>query len=76
MTQTSHTTFAAFVEFEADGNRLAVEPRAQRGAPCVNGLRCVLELKALPFCGASRLEASIMVRISPVDPNKGCKGVV
>ena len=65
-----------FVEFEADGHGLAVEPCAQRGDPRVNGLRGVLELKALPFCGASRLETPIMFGIRPVDPHKGRKGVV
>jgi hypothetical protein len=64
------------VEFEADSNRSAVAPRAQRGAPRVNGLRRVLELQALPLGGASRLEAPIMFRISPVDPHQGRKCVV
>ena len=36
----------------------------------------VLELKALPFGGASSLETKIMFGIRPVDPNKGRKGVV
>src|SRR5262249_21171925 len=65
-----------FVQFEADRHGLAVEPRAQRGDPRVNGLGRVLELKALPSGGASSLEAPIMSGISPVDPNKSRKGVV
>jgi hypothetical protein len=64
------------VEFEADSKRLAVEPCAPRGAPRVNGLRRGLELKALPFGGASRLETPIMFRIGPVAPNTGSKCVV
>jgi hypothetical protein len=63
----------AFVEFETDGYGLAVEPRAQRGDPRVDGLGGVLELEAFTFCGASRLEAPIMFGISPVDTHKGCK---
>ena len=66
----------ALGECETDGHGLAVAPRAQHGDPRVDGLRGVLELKALPFGGASRLEAPIMLGISPVDPNKGRKGVV
>ncbi len=65
-----------FVQCEADRHGLAVEPRAQRGDPRVNGLGRVLELKALTFGGASSLEAPIMVGISPVDPHKSRKGVV
>ena len=65
-----------FGEFEADGHGLAVEPRAQRGDPRVDGLGGVLELEALTLCGASSLEAHIMFGIRPVDPNKGRKGVV
>ena len=56
-----------FVEFEADGHGLAVEPRAQRADPRVDGLGRVLELEALTFCGASGLEADIMFGIRPVD---------
>jgi hypothetical protein len=47
----------------------------QRGDPRVNGLRAVLKLEALPFDGASHLEAPIRFRLSPVDPNKGSKGI-
>jgi len=65
-----------FVKFEADRHGLAVEPCAQCGDPRVNGLGRMLELQALPFGGASSLEASIMCGISPVDPNKSRKGVV
>jgi hypothetical protein len=65
-----------FVQCEADSHGLAVEPRAQRGDPCVESLGGVLELKALPFGGASSLETKIMFGIRPVDPNKGRKGVV
>jgi hypothetical protein len=65
-----------FIKFEADRHGLAVEPHAQRSALRVNGLGCVLELQALTFCGASRLEAPIMFGISPVDPNNSRKGAV
>jgi hypothetical protein len=65
-----------FVQFEADSDGVAIEPRAQRGAPRVNGLGRVRELQALPFGGASSLEAPLMFGISPVDPNKSRKGVV
>jgi hypothetical protein len=59
-----------FVKFEADSHRLAVEPRTQCGAPRVDSLGRVLKLEALSFCSASRLEASIMFGIRPVDANK------
>jgi hypothetical protein len=65
-----------FGEFEANGNRLTAEPRAQRADPRLNGLGRVLKLKALTCCGASSLETHIMFGIRPVDPNKGSKGVV
>ena len=64
-----------FVEFEADGHGVAVEPRAQCGDPRVDGLGCVLELQALTFCGARSLEAHIMFGIRPVDTHKGSKCV-
>ena len=63
----------AFVEFEADGNRLAVEPPAQRGDPRVNGLGGVLNLEALPFGGASHLEAPIMFTSAQSIPIKAAK---
>jgi hypothetical protein len=66
----------AFVACEADGNRVAVAPRAQRGAPGVQGRRRVRELKALPCGGASHLEAPIRCGIRPVDPHKSRQGVV
>jgi len=55
---------------------VAVKPRPQRGDPRVDSLGRMLKLEALPFRGASRLEAPIMFGISPVDPHKGRKGVV
>ena len=61
---------------EADGNGVTAAPRAQRGAPRLNGLGRMSELKALTFCGASSLETHIMFGIRPVDPNKGRKGVM
>jgi hypothetical protein len=64
------------VKFEADSDGLAVAPRAQRGAPRVNGLGRVLELQARTFGGASSWEAPIMLGIRPVDPKKSRKGVV
>jgi hypothetical protein len=65
-----------FGEFEAESHGLAVKPRTQRGDPRVDRLGRVLKLEALPFRGASRLEAPIMFGIRPGDPNKGGKGVV
>ena len=65
----------ALVECETDGHGLAVEPRAQRGAPRVDGLGGVLELEACTCCGAGSLEASIMVGIRPGDTHKGSTGV-
>jgi hypothetical protein len=66
----------AFGACETDGHGVAGEARAQGGAPRVDGLRGVLELKAVPWCGASRLAAHIMVGVRPLNPNKGRKGVV
>jgi hypothetical protein len=65
-----------FGECEADGNGLTAAPRAQRGAPRINGLGRMIELKALTFGGASSLETNIMVGIRPVDPNTGSKSVL
>jgi hypothetical protein len=65
-----------FGEFEANGNGLTAEPRAQCGDPRINGLGRVIELKALPCCGARGLETNIMFGIGPVDPNKGRKCIV
>ena len=61
------------VEFEADSNGLAVEPRAQRADPYVDSLGRVLEDEALSFCGSSSLETNIMFGIRPVDTHKGSK---
>jgi hypothetical protein len=64
------------VTFEADRHALAVQPRPQCGAPRLDRLGRVRTLEALALCRASRLEASIMVGIRPVDPNKGRQGGV
>ncbi len=40
----------AFIEFQADGNRLAVEPRAQGADPRVDHFRTVFETQKLPAC--------------------------
>jgi len=64
------------MKFEAESHGVAVKPRPQRGDPRVDSLGRMLKLEALPFRGASRLEAPIMFGISPVDPHKGRKGVV
>src|SRR5215813_13565069 len=66
----------ACVACETDGHGLAVAARAQRGAPRVDGLGCVRALEACTWCGASRLEAPIMLGSSPVETNKGSKGFV
>ena len=61
----------AFVECTAEGNRLAVAPRAQRAAPRVDGLWRVCEDKAGSFRGASSLSAHVMVGIGPVEADEG-----
>jgi hypothetical protein len=65
-----------FVEFEADSHGVAMKPCTQRSDPRVDSLGRVLKLEALSFCSASRLEASIMFDIRPVDANKSSKCVV
>jgi hypothetical protein len=55
---------------------VAGAPRAQCGAPRVNGLGRVLELQARTLGGASSVEAPIMLGICPVDPKKSRQGVV
>jgi hypothetical protein len=59
------------MECEADRNGLAVEPRAERGHPCRNGLGRVLEREALAFCGSRSLETPRMCGIRPVDAHQG-----
>ena len=65
-----------FVQFEADSHGLTVKTRTQCGGPRVDSLGRVLKLEALSFCSASRLEASIMFGICPVDANKSRTCVV
>ena len=65
-----------FVQFEAESHGLTVKTRTQCGAPRVDSLGRVLKLEALSLCSASRLEASIMFGIGPVDANKSSKCVV
>jgi len=60
-----------FVARKADGNGVAVAPRAQRAAPRVDGLGRVFEHEGLAFLSASGLEADIMFDIGPGDTNKG-----
>jgi len=59
------------VERKADGHGGAVEPRAQRADPRVDGLGRGFEHEGLAFLRASGLEAAILCGIGPVDPNKG-----
>ena len=65
-----------FVKFEAESHGLTVKTRTQCGDPRVESLGRVLKLEALSFGSASRLEASIMCGICPVDANKSSKCVV
>jgi hypothetical protein len=62
-----------FVAFEADSHGLAVEPRAQRADPRLDGLGRVLEREALACGGARSLETHIMFGIRPVEAHKGSK---
>jgi hypothetical protein len=62
--------------FETERHGGAVEPRAQRGAPGVDGLGCVRELAACTFGGSRRLAAPSRCGLRPVDPPKGRKGGV
>ena len=64
------------VTFEAESHRVAVAPRPQWGAPRVASLGRVLTLAALSCCSASRLAASIMCGLRPVEANKSSTGVV
>ena len=64
------------VQCEAESHGLTVNTRTQGGDPRVESRGRVLKLAALSFCSASRLEASIMVGIGPVDANKSSQGVV
>jgi hypothetical protein len=64
------------VKFAAESHGVAVKPRTPGGAPRVDRLGGVRQLEALPCCSASRLEASIMGGIGPVDANKSRQGVV
>ena len=60
----------AFGACETHGHGWAMAPRAQRGAPRVDGRGCVRELEACTCCGASRLEAHIRGGSRPVETNK------
>jgi hypothetical protein len=64
----------AFGACETDGHGVAVASRAQRGDPRVDGLGGGLELEACTCCGASRLEAPIVLGLSPVETTKGSTG--
>jgi hypothetical protein len=65
-----------FVACEAESHGVAVKPCTQGGDPGIDSLGRMLQLEALALYRASRLEASSMCGIRPVDPNKGRKGVV
>src|SRR5713101_1755602 len=62
-----------FVELEADRNGVAIEPRAQRADPRVDGLERVCEDAVLSFGGACGLQADIMFAIGPVETDEGRK---
>jgi hypothetical protein len=63
----------SFLEFQAHRDGLSVEARAQGLDPGVNLFRTMFEAQTLPLCSASGLEADIVLRISPVEANKGRK---
>jgi hypothetical protein len=64
------------VELKAHGDEMAAEALAQGTDPGVDRFRGVVEDMGLTCGGARGLEAEIMFDVGPVDPNKGCKGVV
>jgi hypothetical protein len=63
----------AFIEFQADGNRLAVAARAQGAAPRVDRFRTVGEPQKLPVRRTGDLSADIVCGIRPVKAHKGRK---
>lgn len=63
----------AFIEFQADGNRLAIEPCAQGADPRVDHFRPVFETQELPARSTGDLSADLVFGIRPVEAHKGCK---
>jgi len=61
----------AFMEFQADGKRLAVEPRAQGAAPRVDHFRTVGETQKLPARSTGDVSADSVCGIRPVKAHKG-----
>ena len=62
-----------FREFQAHRDGLSMESCAEGLDPGVNLFRTMIEAQKLPWCGASGLEADIVLRIRPVEANKGRK---
>jgi hypothetical protein len=63
----------AFLAFQADGHRLAVEPRAQGADPRVAHFRTVCETQQLPARSTGDLSADIVFGIRPVKAHTGGK---
>ena len=61
----------AFLEFQADGKRLAVEPCAQGADPRVDRFGAVCETQKLPARRTGDLYADIVCGIRPVKAHKG-----
>ena len=61
------------IAFQADGKRLAVEPRAQGADPRVDRFRTVCETQKLPARRTGDLSADIVFGIRPVKAHKGRK---
>jgi len=59
------------IEFEADSNRLPLEPRTQGAHPRIDRVWLVVEDTALTFLRACRLQADIVFGIRPVDADEG-----
>jgi hypothetical protein len=59
-----------FIEFQAYGNRLTVEPRAQTLDPRVDRVRSVIEAQKLPVRRAGGLSTDIVFGIRPVEADK------
>ena len=61
-------------EFQTHRDALAIEARAEGLEPGINLFRAMFTAQKLPLFSASGLEADIVVRISPVEANKGRTG--
>jgi hypothetical protein len=64
------------VAFEADGNRLPLEPRAQGAHPLIDGSRRMLEAGELALVGAGGLQTDLVLGIGPVEADEGRERVM